>query len=478
MPGDYDVASGRASELEDIWKVNTKTPRARRGRAVDPGLGSTDYAGILQKLKDQNTSRMLDILQGFSTGKQWDFFLVINDEELLARMDATIGSNIVWDRTFYAAKREFETLPKKILLKILEMETRGLQDGAFPKEYKTGLQVAISRMPDAKVTGTKPQSVEVTLPDLYVHLGDYGDYEKGFHDQALLAKFQDVTFDRAGRDRPDYMVHPFGDRVRLPWSSGQILKESRAGLRYKAWKALYQGESGYMARRKGGETELGTLSDKEVFIKFPPGASWAATKASRLAAWGGKAPYWLILEFGQPHYEPKVNPQNLNDLAVISSIREKFLVGKETLVGNQFKITDVRFETQVTGVYKRGGRPANISLAWIEACNFAWTWIIQRVWAQQTAAFNRGDVSGVQREATGSGSHGEASGKYNYQSVNSAAGVTASRYGGAQKSTGENFGVWDEHTTEGYIKLVEQQSEDFQSAVDKIMSDFDKFGGY
>lgn len=481
MTDDITIKSA-TEDLFDRYGLSSSTStviRRRRQLSNEP-LG-TNYTNVITTLQQENIRRGLDLLRGFYSGKQWDFNLIINDAEFLRHMDATSGNNVVFERTLFAAKQEFEPIVKKILLKIFEISTEGLADGAFPKEYRVGLQAAVNQLPDANVTGSRPHNVEVTLPDLYLHLGDYGDYEKGFHDQALLAKFQNPRLkDRTGANTPAHQLHPFADRVTLPWSESQLLKESRAGKRYQAWSALYRGEKGFLVpggwvrnrsvRGRGEDEDNLDLAGRgglryspAHFVEFPAGSSWRQTKKDRLVAWGSKAPYWLILELGQPNYEPKVVPVIGKDLNVISKITERFLKGerkatKGSLAGGLLPDvfgTNLRFETEIVG-YRKGGRPANITVAWIEACHFAWTSIITRVWAEQLAAFNAGSL-GVPHPS-------------NPQSLLPAGSAATTETGPTVKYRGIT-------SYKRAAADIRRNAEDFNSAIDRIMSDFDEFGG-
>lgn len=489
MVDDIAPSEARLSQLMGlIGTTSTGTVRKPRANKYTYGVDQREFniAERIKRAEQENIDQALDILRGFYTNAQWQFRLIINDEELISKLDRTTNQNLVFDRTMEAARTIFVPEVKLMLEAIFKIALEGVSDGAFPAEYRNKLKIALKQLPPAKVNGSRPQQAYVILPDLYLYLGDYNDYEKGFHDQAQLGT-DELKFGKAYTNFVNFLGNT--PRVKLPYG-GEALKEPRAGIRYKAWKALYDGQTGYkidaktISYKQTRSKVTGRFLRKKApvhvrarEIKFPDGASWNKTKSNRLRAWGSKAPFWLLLEYGQPKYEPKVVPNVINSIEISNKFRQRTTTTTGTITrqyaangginesGLDLTSIDASVESKVVSksvLHVSGNRPANITLAWIQACNSRWVSVITRVWAEQIAAFNAGSL-GVSRESvTAATTHGSSSGNYNYQSSSAAAGTVS----------GPSRGNPQEEFVREYANAVLLTEKEFEEKVNRIMSEY------
>lgn len=335
-------------------------------------------AANIPELQDEALRRAL-------TGQGFNFYLTVNDEDLVAQIEAKIGNAIMYRRTIDAAREIFQPLVKKTLAGIFKVAISYQEEGAFPAAYEIGLSRAVNSLPEARIFGNAPQFVSIELPDLYEFLGEGDDFERGFHDQALT-----LTAGRTNLFRTDAPAS-YG-RVMLPWTKSQVLKQPSPSLRYKAWKALYEGADGYTVKVLPSLTSrtLGISHNRvrEIRIEFPEGASYEATIENRVRAWGNKAPQWLLLEYGQRRYSPKIRiPEGLAHSATnqysaaIRGLKANIKYGTEGAGGAGFIATKTVGKQQDI-------LPGNITGAWVQALNTLWSLIISIVWEDQVADFN------------------------------------------------------------------------------------------
>lgn len=320
------------------------------------------------------------------------FYLIVNDEELVKQMEVTTGNRVLFSQTLQAARAQFLPQVTTILYKIVKDAADSQEDGAFPIKFRTPLYQAIQALPQPNLTGSAPHLVTITLPNLYELLGGEDEYAAAFHHGALLNDYKVGS-------RGDKFVYRQDMRadIRYKTYDEDDLATESAGRRYRYWKALYEGKKSFTVTAGTGEFGVNAQTGKFYErrsdpIEVPIAGSWEETVDARLQAWKrvmpGGAPQWLLLEYGQPKWAPKIN---ITDTTLTSNVKvygTRQVYGgpelkEEGLVFSRIK-ADVRAVKQSV-TYKT---PANISSMWVNALAQEWTAILASVWKEQIDKFN------------------------------------------------------------------------------------------
>lgn len=339
----------------------------------------TLYGRYLQNVIIQNQRRLIDYLTGPSdykllSGGNTGFYLVVNDEELVRQMDRFTGNRIMFTRTINAARTQFIPRIKEILLEIIEETTKNQADGAFPIAFINPLKRAIQYIPPGDVTGNAPHLVSVQLPNLYEHLGGEDEYAAAFHHKALLPGVKKTGRFTFQERRSDIRKRPYH------WEE---LRTQDPGQRYRYWKAMYQGKRSITVNRGNDfAREFGMNPN----IEIPIEGTWKDTYMARLDAWAkikpSGAPQWLLLEYGQPKWAPRIKIDKTEFNSKVTGTRANSIGQQiEALTGiNRFSYNK---ETSTYSI------PGNISAKWIGALSKEWSTIISSVWSNQIDQFNK-----------------------------------------------------------------------------------------
>lgn len=258
------------------------------------------------------------------------------------------------------AAPEYMRQANNILLDIVTEYGSVQNEGAFPKEYLADLQTKIRLMPPPILSGNKPSFTYVQQTDIFNYLGDYGDFVKGWHYNALLYE--------AGKAY-SYDTLSQGPRVKLPWLGGpdpdsSLLWSDTARKRYGYFHALQEGKKFYvvypeaLASYSVRFSHLNGGSLQEIRhsqpVEIPIVGSWSDTIAARLTAWAPKAPQWLLLEYGQFKWKP-------------------------TITG-----LPKRTKPQIEGL-----APGAVTQEWINRCATLWQTLVEDAWNSATIQTQR-----------------------------------------------------------------------------------------
>lgn len=169
---------------------------------------------------------------------------------------------------------------------------------AFPPQY-------IQPMIDAAQGILIAQPGEVVLD--FEQLGTVDDLVEGFHYGAKIEG---------------------GGQVDLPYG-GEVLKND-VNERYQAWLRILHGETWH---------------------GLDYSSSWSETIQARLDAWEGKAPQWLLLQYGQTEWEPTIQPN-----AIVEDVTaELFVVFDRLLLGEVNEIVAAINKPKPTRPTDKGG---------------------------------------------------------------------------------------------------------------------------
>lgn len=166
----------------------------------------------------------------------------------------------VLDATMRASIPELESLARDIITTVF-IEACSTAGEGFPTIYQTHVLETLDNIPIDVSADANGIFLNFSLDAL----GSYADFEEGFHYHAEIAGESSDPEDK--------------ELVDLPYQ-GEPLK-NEIGKRYALWlKILHAG---------------GTMLDN--------------TYAARVAYWEstGKAPEWLLLQYGESRYEPTVS---------------------------------------------------------------------------------------------------------------------------------------------------------------------------
>lgn len=158
---------------------------------------------------------------------------------------------------------------------------------SFPQQYTIQMAVVAAQLnlTTSFLTGSNAFGVEIDLEKL----GTKDDLTKAYHYGAQYADIGDTGVARGPRGR---FVKSQQGRVTLPWMGGENDSSLMNSVekRYEFWYTLFNGQP-----YKGIDTsEL-----------------WPTTVRERVNVWYGmgKAPQWLLLQYGQTEWAPVIRPQ-------------------------------------------------------------------------------------------------------------------------------------------------------------------------
>lgn len=336
---------------------------------------------INQQLKD-NRRRFLDYLApgNLSVG----FYLVVNDADVIAQIESSIGNRGVYQSTLQAAKIAFLPLVIPILGDIILTVASQQERGAFPDEYIDPILKAIYTMPIPEPIGLAPQSVILELPQLQDYLGGIDEFQAAFHHGAF--KESGVSRNSQGRfERARVNV-----AIETVPSERLLTKIPKA--RYRYWRLLYEGQRKY--------TYLDPVSSD--VKSFPIEGTFEDTIGARLAAWQrskpGGAPQWILLEFGQFNWSPKIRiSEHFSGVGKLRGGQRLSGIGAGG-IGNLVNPTPNNIVL-----------PGNITGKWVNELSREWTIAVTNAWNSaivQTAGSRAFDFSPTTTSAYGPGVQG------------------------------------------------------------------------
>lgn len=229
------------------------------------------------------------------------FRITIVDPTLLLRVLKEADRGMRQDLARLASAK-FEPLIMPTLIETFEEVAAGLEDGAFPRMYLGGIVTQLLKRGRFSVTGLSPQGIIVNMYDIFTELGTSNDLRAGYHYGASIIESTSTFSTSTNRLRgkaglfQSFNVRTSSSRVNLPYH-GQALRVPSVSARYKYWLAMYK-KIDYNARSVRG---------KNYKVRIPTDA-WQKTKEARVAYWNsiGKAPQWLLLEYGQTKFKPTI----------------------------------------------------------------------------------------------------------------------------------------------------------------------------
>lgn len=127
-------------------------------------------------------------------------------------------------------------------------------------------------------------------------LGDYNDFEKGAHFQALLRSGGEDNHPAGSSASGHHGINPHPARVRLPYT-GQRLMNKDSQVRQEFWEQVVVDRNfGYELNMRKGKGNWTIAEHMERFGYEV--ATFDEVAMERTLAWGNKAPQWLLLENG------------------------------------------------------------------------------------------------------------------------------------------------------------------------------------
>lgn len=322
LGGLLDISANAAAEIEAFALAQFGAERYDEAievlRQATVDFRIKEIASMMQVQAQVNAmnQKVLDTLKEHETLAAFHF--TVNDIELVKQMNQYVGEQVLFTRAYNTAISEFIPRVKGVLGAILETLANKQDPRAFPKEYVGPMLQAVQNRIRITPHGNSPIFFYVELPDLFLALGGQGDLEAAYHHGARLKR--DPFASRPSRLRTTSSQWQRGNILTGPIPQSALEQQS-ARRRYLYWSALSQGKPFYTTRATspGIGTGRNTNRDKKgrfsvTTVDIPIEGSWRETIDARLAVWasrGGKAPQWLLLEFGQNAYEPRIVPGNV-----------------------------------------------------------------------------------------------------------------------------------------------------------------------
>lgn len=168
-------------------------------------------------------------------------------------------------------------------------------------------------------------------------LGDYKDFERGAHFQALLATGGEENHPAGSEGKGHHGINPHPARVRLPYTGEPLMNEDSA-RRQEFWeRVIVDRDYGYGLLMKKGKDNW-TLAEHMARFGYDV-ATFDEVATERVLAWGPKAPEWLLLENGSDAImhgsRPVVRPTHFMELVAtaMGCVMEQIYSGAvETLI--------------------------------------------------------------------------------------------------------------------------------------------------
>lgn len=251
-------------------------------------------------------------------------------------MEKYVSAETMYFRIFQEGMREFLPEIKFTLIQVLNDATRFQHDAAFPERYTRSMLYLAGQMKTPTPEGTKPYFAGVSLPNLEKVLGNSDELSAAYHHKALLDG--GYKRNRNGTFR----------ELRSDITKGRVLESSlktqNPRRRYLYWKAVSEGKQYITYRTTDDNDPFGEGQKRQI----PLAGSWDNTITARLYVWNkmGKAPQWLLLEYGQPKYRPAIKTAGFHN------------------------------------------PPRNITGEWVKRLRIKWEAIVRRLWDKQIELFN------------------------------------------------------------------------------------------